>query len=220
MASLIKPKTTQLQSFGKADVELLEQSCLFQGFFQLRQYRFKHKLFDGGWSEAISREVFERGDAVVVLPYDPVRDQVVLIEQIRIPALASSTTPWLLELVAGMIEHGEDRESVARRELFEETGLQCESMTAVSQYLPSPGGSSERLYFYWAKVDASQAEGVHGLAEEHEDIRLHVVARQHAYDLLEQGRIDNAATVIGIQWLQLHYSRLMLAHANGGSDEA
>ncbi len=197
-----------MTAFGNDDVEVISQRPLYQGFFQLQEYRFRHKLFAGGWSEEVRREVFERGHAVVVLPYDPARDQVVLIEQIRIPALATSSRPWLLELVAGMIDAGETRDDVAVRELFEETGLECSAMTAVSQYLPSPGGCSERLYFYWAKIDASKAQGLHGLCDEHEDIRLHVMSRQQAYTLLKQGQIDNGATVIGLQWLQLNYQEL------------
>ncbi|WP_428618612.1 ADP-ribose diphosphatase [Shewanella sp.] len=196
------------QKFTGDDVQMLGKRTLYQGFFRMEEYRFKHRLFAGGWSQEVVREVFERGHAVVVLPYDPVTDKVVLIEQIRIPVLEAAPTPWLLELVAGMIETGESAEQVAHRELQEESGLVASEMHYVSQYFSSPGGTSERFDFYWAKVDACQADCLHGLDEEHEDIKVHVMPREAAYQLLCDGIINNASTVIGLQWLQLHYQNL------------
>ncbi|MCE9787695.1 ADP-ribose diphosphatase [Shewanella chilikensis] len=197
--------------FTKEDVQVLGQRTLYRGFFRMEEYRFRHRLFAGGWSEEVSREVFERGHAVVVLPYDPKEDKVVLIEQVRFPALETSESPWLLELVAGMIAPGEVAEDVAKRELLEETGLNSSAISAVSSYLSSPGGCSERFYFYWAEVDSSKANGLHGLAEEHEDIRLHVLSRADAYAKVLSGEIDNASTVLGLQWLQLNYQNLLQA---------
>lgn len=194
--------------FSQMDIEVLEKKSLYQGFFALDQFTFKHKLFAGGWSQPVIREVFERGHAVVVLPYDVKRDQVVLIEQVRFPVLATSKTPWLMELVAGMIEPGEAPLEVASRELLEETGLTSNNIHFINSYLASPGGSTERFYLYWAEVDAIKASGLHGLAEEHEDIQLHVLDRQQAYNRVVEGEIDNASTVIGLQWLQLNYQQL------------
>ncbi|MFQ6371634.1 ADP-ribose diphosphatase [Shewanella sp. YIC-542] len=194
--------------FGKADIEILGKRTLYSGFFSMEEYRFRHRLFAGGWSGEVRREVFERGQAVVVLPYDPLTDEVVLIEQLRLPAAMSSDSPWLLELVAGMIEDGEAPEQVALRELEEESGLSARSLHPISSYLSSPGGCTERFYLYWAAVDASSAQGLHGLAEEHEDIRVVVLPRQQAYEMTTDGRIDNASTVIGLQWLQLNYQQL------------
>lgn len=196
--------------FNVDDVEIIAEKDLYHGFFSLRQYRLRHRLYSGQWSAEMTREVFERGHAVVVLPYDPVRDQVVLIEQFRFPACDTTAHPWLLELVAGMIEPGESLSQVAERELEEESGLKALSLHPVSSYLASPGGSTERFHFFWAEVDASQAKGIHGLEQEHEDIRVVVVNREEAYHLLQQGRIDNAAAVMGLQWLQLNYQQLLV----------
>lgn len=196
------------QKFSRDDIEMLSKEPLYQGFFRVDEYRFKHRLFAGGWSEVVTREVFERGHAVVVLPYDPVSDKVVLIEQIRIPVVADTSTPWLFELVAGMIEPGESAEQVAHRELQEEAGLVASKMVRVGDYFASPGGSSERFDFYWAQVDASVANGIHGLSDEHEDIKVHVMSREAAYQLLCDGVINNASTMIGLQWLQLNYQKL------------
>ncbi|EOW6770143.1 ADP-ribose diphosphatase [Cronobacter muytjensii] len=195
-------------TFTKNDVEIIAREKLYRGFFSLDLYRFRHRLFYGEMSGEVRREIFERGHAAVLLPFDPVRDEVVLIEQIRIAAFDTSDTPWLLELVAGMIEPGETVEEVARREAMEEAGLAVGRVKKFMSYLASPGGTSERLSLMVGEVDATTAQGIHGLADENEDIRVHVVSREQAYLWVEEGRIDNAASVIALQWLQLHYQAL------------
>lgn len=195
-------------TFTKNDVEIIARETLYSGFFSLDLYRFRHRLFNGEMSGEVRREIFERGHAAVLLPYDPVRDEIVLIEQIRIAAYDTSETPWLLELVAGMIEEGESVEEVARREAIEESGLVVERVKKMLSYLASPGGTSERLTVMVGEVDATRAEGIHGLVDENEDIRVHVVNREQAYQWVEEGKIDNAASVIALQWLQLHYEAL------------
>lgn len=194
--------------YGREDVKLLSQRDLYKGFFRMTEYRFKHRLFEGGWSEEVKREVFERGNAGVLLAYDPKRDEVVLIEQIRIPAYETSETPWLLEVVAGMVEQGESPEDVVRREAQEEAGVVVGRCEPIVSYLSSPGGTSERMHVYVGEVDATTAKGIHGLACENEDIRVHVVSREQAYRWVEEGVIDNAASVIALQWLQLHHIAL------------
>ncbi|WP_054178866.1 ADP-ribose diphosphatase [Trabulsiella odontotermitis] len=198
----------QAVTFSKKDVEIIARESLYRGFFSLDLYRFRHRLFNGEMSGEVTREIFERGHAAVLLPFDPVRDEVVLVEQIRIAAYDSSETPWLLEMVAGMIEEGETVEDVARREAVEEAGLIVGRTCPVLSYLASPGGTSERLSILVGEVDASTASGIHGLADENEDIRVHVVSREQAYQWVEEGKIDNAASVIALQWLQLHYQAL------------
>ncbi|HCR1926731.1 TPA: ADP-ribose diphosphatase [Enterobacter roggenkampii] len=195
-------------TFAKNDVEIIARETLYSGFFSMDLYRFRHRLFNGEMSGEIRREIFERGHAAVLLPFDPVRDEVVLVEQIRIAAYDVSESPWLLEMVAGMIEEGETVEDVARREALEEAGLVVGRTKPVLSYLASPGGTSERLSIMVGEVDATTAEGIHGLADENEDIRVHVVSREQAYQWVEEGKIDNAASVIALQWLQLHYQTL------------
>ncbi len=200
--------TTPAVTFSKNDVEIIARETLYSGFFSLELYRFRHRLFNGEMSGEVRREIFERGHASVLLPFDPVRDEVVLIEQIRIAAIDTSESPWLMELVAGMIEEGETVEDVARREAQEEAGIAVGRMKKVLSYLASPGGTSERLTIQVGEVDATQAKGIHGLVDENEDIRVHVVSREQAYQWVEEGLIDNAASVIALQWLQLHYESL------------
>lgn len=195
-------------TFTKNDVEIIARETAWKGFFSIVRYRFRHRLFNGEMSKEVVREVFERGHAAVLLPYDPLRDEVVLIEQIRIPAFDVSKTPWLLEMVAGIIEPNESAEDVVRREAVEEAGLTVGRVKPVLNYLASPGGTSERLSILVGEVDASLAKGCHGLEEENEDILVHVVSREQAYRWVEEGIIDNAASVIALQWLALHHEKL------------
>jgi len=195
-------------TFGQNDVEIIARETRYKGFFSIIAYRFRHRLFSGEMSGEVLREVFERGHAAVLLPYDPQRDEVVLIEQIRIPSIDSSDTPWLLEMVAGIIEEGETVEDVARREAREEANIVVGRCKPALSYLASPGGTSERLSIMVGEVDATTAQGIHGLAAENEDIRVHVVSREQAYRWVEDGVIDNAASVIALQWLALHHESL------------
>ncbi|HGG8814795.1 MULTISPECIES: ADP-ribose diphosphatase [Enterobacter cloacae complex] len=202
-----KPENVPV-TFAKNDVEIIARETLYSGFFSMELYRFRHRLFNGEMSGEIEREIFERGHAAVLLPFDPVRDEVVLVEQVRIAAYDTSETPWLLEMVAGMIEEGESVEDVARREALEEAGLAIGRTKPVLSYLASPGGTTERSSIMVGEVDATTAKGIHGLADENEDIRVHVVSREQAYQWVEEGLIDNAASVIALQWLQLHHQNL------------
>ena len=117
------------------DVEILDKSEQYKGYFRINRYRLRHRLYAGGWSGELQRELFERGHAVGVLPYDPAADSVVLIEQFRIGALVAGMEPWLTEIVAGIIEEGEAPEEVARRETREEAGLEVIGSHA---HLPLP----------------------------------------------------------------------------------
>jgi len=195
-----------LLRFSEDDVEVIEKKRKHQGFFALDEYKLRHKLYQGGYSKVLTREVFERGDAVAILPYDPKTDSVVLIEQFRPGALRSQTGPWQLELIAGMFSENEAPLEVAIREAKEEADLTIlpENVTKVMDYLSSSGGMSECIHLYCANIDSQKVSGVHGLATEGEDILVHVIARKDAENLLSQGKIPNAATIIALQWLALN----------------
>ena len=209
-------KGIEYPTFHQQDVEILAQRTVFQGFFRINEYKIRHRLFGGGWSDVVTREMFERGHAVVVLPYDAKTDQLVLVEQIRLGAKDSDQSPWLLEAVAGMIgqdENGQDEacDEVARREAFEEAGLTLGRLEPMLSYLSSPGGTTERIHLFLGELTAPVQTGVFGLPEEHEDIRVHLMQRRTAMELLSAGKIDNAATVIALQWLELHHSKMCTA---------
>jgi ADP-ribose diphosphatase len=191
-----------------ADFDLIEKATVFQGYFRIDRYRFRHRLFAGGWSGEVKREVFERGHAVVVLPYDPERDAVVMIEQFRIGAAAAGVPMWQLEVVAGIIDAGETPEAVARREAREEANCEILDLLPICHYLVSPGGTTETVRLFCGRVDSRGLGGIHGLPHEHEDIRVEVVPFAEARDRLENGRIGNAPTIIALQWLILNRDAL------------
>lgn len=189
-------------------VDLVERILAFDGYFKIMRYRLRHSLFAGGMGPEISREIFERGQAVAVLPYDPVRDQVVMIEQFRPGALGVEADPWLIETVAGIVEPGEEVQDVARREALEEAGLDLMDLVFVARYFASPGGTTETVSLFVARVDTANAGGVFGLAAEGEDIKVHVITHDEAQAWLAAGRIKVATTVIALQWLALHRDRI------------
>jgi ADP-ribose pyrophosphatase len=200
MSSLIK--------FKQSDVEIIDKKRTFNGFFKIDEYHFRHALFSGGQSDVIVREIFERGDAVAVLPYDPKLNAVLLIEQIRIGALSETKSPWLLEVIAGMTDGSLDYEAVVRKEAQEESGIQLNHVELMLSYLSSPGGTSERIYLYYAETDLSEVGGVYGAPDEGEDIKVHIVPIEQAFALVDNGEIDNAATIICLQWLKLNQDKL------------
>lgn len=196
-----------ISQFQHSDVEILREENLYQGHFQLKKIIFRHKLFNGGMSGEVVRELMIKGEAAAVIAYDPERDNVVLVEQFRIGAYNPKTqnSPWLLELIAGMVEEGETAETVAVRESQEEAGLTVSNLTHALSVWDSPGGAYERLHIFLGLVDSQNIGGVHGLAEENEDILVHVVPREQAYQWVQTGKIDNVIAVLGLQWLQLNY---------------
>jgi ADP-ribose pyrophosphatase len=192
-------------------VEIIDKTLRYKGFFEIVRYRFRHRLFAGGWSGEIEREVFERGHAVAVLPYDPAADAVVLIEQFRIGAFVAGMAPWQTEIVAGIIEEDEAPEAVARREAQEEAGAAIGALIPICRYLVSPGGASESVQLYCGRVNSKGLGGIHGLPHENEDIRVEVQPFAAALEALNAGKIGNAVTIVALQWLALNRERVRTA---------
>ena len=188
----------------KETAELVRQEVVFQGYFKVVRYFFRHTLHKGGMSGVISREVFERGQAGGVLMYDPGRDEVVLIRQFRAGAYAAGHHPWVWEVVAGIIEEGETAEQMIRRESVEEANLEVGELLPIASVMLTPGACSESCQVFLGRVDSSKAGGVFGLAEEQEDILVKVLPFAEAYALVERNEVDNAVGVIALQWLALH----------------
>ncbi|MBA1381653.1 NUDIX domain-containing protein [Pseudomonas brassicacearum] len=195
---------TDFANATPSTVEIVERESCYKGFYKLDRVRLRHELFAGGMSREISRELFVRHDAVCVLPYDPQRDEVVLIEQFRVGAMGKSANPWLVELVAGLIDKDEQPEEVAHREAQEEAGLVFAALWPMTKYFPSPGGSDEFVHLFLGRCDSTGAGGLHGLLEEAEDIRVKTWAFEDALQAVRDGRICNAASIIALQWLALN----------------
>lgn len=190
------------------DVQILEKTTPFKGYFRIDRYVLRHRTHDGGMTEPMSREIFERGHAVSVLMYDPARDSVGLIEQFRPGAYAAGWEPWLIEVVAGIIDKDETPEQVAIREASEEAGVDVSQLEPVCRYLVSPGGTTESMEIFCARVDSSKLSGVHGLAHEGEDIRVFAVPADEAIGWIASGKVANSMTIIALQWLALNRAAL------------
>lgn len=198
---------------GPGEAEILQRDQAHAGFFGLEVQRLRYRRFDGAMSEAITREVFVVGDAVTVLPYDPVRDRVLLIEQFRMGPLGrGDPLPWQLEAIAGRIDPGETPEEAARREAVEEAGLVLGALEKVAEYYPSPGAVAEYLYSYVAVCDLPDGvAGVFGAEEEAEDIRGHLLSFEELEAALAAGEITNAPLLLTVLWLQRERERLRRA---------
>jgi ADP-ribose pyrophosphatase len=204
--------------------EIVEETPVYRGFFHVSHFSVRHTLFRGGWSGPIHRELFHRGSCVAVVPYDPWRDTVILLEQFRIGAIKANRDPWLTEIVAGAIEEGESAEEVAHREAEEEAGCKIDDLLRISEFFTTPGGSSEKITLYCGILRSDGLGGVHGLAEEDEDIRVRVVPFDEAWRMVLDNRIESAIPIIGLQWLAMNRADLRQRYANpqnpadGGSD--
>ena len=196
------------KQLGKDDVEVSSTDVCYDGFFKISKLTLRHRKFDGDMTPWFSRELFQRGNAVGVLLYDPHLHKIALVEQFRIGALAREGSPWLHEVVAGMIDTDESPKQVAARECFEEAGVAVtvDQLLPICDYLVSPGGVDERFYLYCALVDLANVGGVFGLESENEDIRLATYSITEAQQLMQTGAVDNSATIICLQWLLLNYT--------------
>lgn len=196
------------RSLTKQDVYVEKEETLATSYLKFKKYWLRHLCYSGKMSPVIVRDVICRGLGVAVLPYDPKLNQVVLIEQFRIGAYVSKDAPsaWMIEIIAGMVEPGESPSEVAAREAFEEAGLTISHLKPIYHYWATPGSSSENLQLFYAEVDLKNIkEGIFGLEDEGEDIRMLVVDFEQAWQWLEQGKIVNPHTIIALQWLKLNH---------------
>lgn len=189
-------------------VRVTGRQTAFNGFNRLDVVEYECRLHEGGWSATLEREVLVHRNAVAVLPYDPVRDSILLLEQFRPGAHLSGQPAWQLEPVSGMIEDGQSVADAARTELREEAGCEITEMEPISRYLVSPGYTTEHVTCFCGRIDANGREGIFGNQDEGEDIKVHVLSLQEAEVMLRGGEFGYALTIICIQWLLLNRARL------------
>ena len=208
-----------MKKFTCQDVTVQQKKTGYKNFFTINQYTLEHALFKGGQIHDLKRECFERGHAVGVLAYDPWQDSIIFLEQFRIGAYvhlmaeennnhSDQHSPWLVEIIAGIVEQGESCEDVAHREAQEEAGVELLALEPIGCFYSSPGGSSESTQLYCGCVNSEGVEGVHGLVEEGEDILVQCVSYSDAVNLLTSGALNNASTLISMQWLMLHHDEI------------
>ena len=192
----------------KYEHEIIHAETVYDGFLQMKKYRLRHSLFAGGMSPVLNRERVECFQAASVLLYDPLRDQVALVEQFRIGAVESPKGAWVLETIGGILEGDETPVDVAVREVREEAGYEVADLIKICEFMVSPGFTTERITLFCGRVDTSKVGGVHGVDDEGEDIRVVVLSADEAIDSLGDGRINSTSIIIAIQWLALNRARL------------
>ncbi len=201
-------------TFSHDDYQIINKKRVFQGYFAVDQLTLKHRLFKGGWSRAFDREIFERGSAAAVLLFDPVRHEAVFLEQFRVGAITSDLNPWMIEIVAGIIDEGQTETEVVIREAKEEAGFDIGELIEIGKFYASPGGSSEKVTLFCSLVDAQNAEGIFGLDDENEDIRIFTMGIKDIEKSLKAGLFENATAIIAVQWLLLNLGSLVNSDKN------
>ncbi len=187
-------------------VEILEKEPLLRAYSKVNRYHLRHELFSGNMGPVLVRDVIEHKHAVAVILYDPPADSVVMIEQFRTPSyIAGTKNPWLVEIVAGVIEEGETTEEVCQRECLEETGMSPSGLFHVQTWFTTPGICTETISLWCGRVDSSTAGGIHGLVQEGEDIRVVVHPLDSVRNMLQSGSVTNGTALIALQWLVLNY---------------
>jgi|TARA_B110000240_G_scaffold168893_1_gene191574 ADP-ribose pyrophosphatase len=194
--------------FGQEDYRVESKETLFQGFFRITRTVVTHRLFGGGWSAPLKRELFQRGDAVGVLLYDPNNHLIGLVEQFRIGAQRDRFGPWQYEVVAGMIDAGQTASEVALKECHEEAGLAVQELVPICDYLVSAGGTDEKMHLYCGLVDLRDRAGIFGLDTEGEDILLQVWTYDEVMQAQSEGLLNSAAVTIALLWLQLNSQKV------------
>lgn len=190
------------------DVDIQSREVIGRGWGKLERFTFRHRRYDGTWSELVTRDMYTIGEVAMVIPYDPALDAVLLIEQFRTCGLIYGEATWLVEAVAGIVDPGETPPEVARREAMEEAGCEIGEPVHITTAYSSPGGYGERTHIYAARADLSAVGGFHGLAHEHEDIRAVVVPLAEALAATRDGRIKDAKTFLMIQWLEANKTQI------------
>lgn len=200
------------KNFDDKDIEIISTSLAHDGFLRVEHLQLRHRLFSGEWSEVFMRELQLKDPAVGVLLFDPDRDAVLLVRQFRVGLCVEPSrteSAWPLEIVAGMVDSGEQAEEVAFRESKEESNCVPTDLVKICEYYNSPGGSNEKIILFCGRIDSRNAGGVFGLPEEHEDIEVQIHSYDNAIKMLESGELNNAMTIIALQWLQLHRQELL-----------
>lgn len=188
----------------REDVEIKQENLIYRGVFQLSQWELRHRCFDGQWSPWLSRELIERRDAVAAILVDEHRQKIVLVEQFRVGLIRKADqSPWMLEIVAGLVEPGELAEETMRREAVEEAGCEIESLVKIIDFYNTPGGFSEKTSVYCGMVNSDTVRKQGGVLAEHEDILVHVLDPEKVFDAMATGVVvTSASTVIALQWLR------------------
>jgi ADP-ribose pyrophosphatase len=189
----------------KLKYKIINKKNLYSGFFSLNKYEFIHEKHNGEWTDIIGREVFSGGHVSILLPYDPIKKEIVLIQQFRAGAISRYDENYLHEIVAGIIDEGENPEETAIRECFEETGCEVKKIHPIQSYFPAPGSSESYYHLYLGEIQAFDGERIRGLEKENEDILVKSFKIDAVRQMLKEKKIINGVTLVALQWFFLEY---------------
>lgn len=185
--------------------KIINKINLYSGFFSLNKYEFIHEKHDGNWTDKVEREIFSGAHVSALLPYDPIRKEIVLIQQFRAGIISRYNKDYLFEIVAGIIDKGEKPEETAARECMEETGCKVNKIIPVQGYFPAPGSSESYYNLYLGEVNSFDGERIKGLKSENENILVKSFKVAQVKKMLMDKEIKNGLTLIALQWFFLEY---------------
>ena len=184
----------------KLKYKIINKKNLYSGFFSLNKYEFIHKKHDGEWTDTVDREIFSGAHVSTLLPYDPIKKEIILIQQFRAGVLSRYDENYLYEIVAGIIDEGENPKETALRECYEETGCEVKKIYPIQSYFPAPGSSESYYHLYLGEIQAFDGERIKGLEKENEDILVKSFKIDEVRQMLKEKKIMNGLTLIALQW--------------------
>ena len=187
-----------------SNFKVTNKKNLYDGFFKMNEISLKYKKYDGSWSNEIKRELFGGAQVSAVLPFDPIKKKIVLIQQFRPGTISKNTNNYLNEIVAGIIDPGESPEIAAKRECLEETGYKIKKLTPIQGYFPAPGSSESFYHLFLGEVDSKNGKKIMGLDNENEDILVESFKINQVKKMMQEGKFINGLTLIAIQWFFLN----------------
>ena len=187
-----------------SNFKVTNKKNLYDGFFKMNEISLKYKKYDGSWSNEIKRELFGGAQVSAVLPYDPIKKEIVLIQQFRPGTISRNTNNYLKEIVAGIIDPGESPEIAAKRECLEETGYKIKKLTSIQGYYPAPGSSESFYHLFLGEVDSKNGKKIMGLDTENEDILVESFNINQVKKMMQSGELINGLSLIAIQWFFLN----------------
>ena len=189
----------------KLKYKIINKKNLYSGFFSLNKYEFTHEKHNGEWTDIVGREIFSGATVSTLLPYDPIKKEIILIQQFRAGVLSRGEENYFYEIAAGIIDQGENPEDTAIRECYEETGCEVKKIHPIQSYFPAPGSSEEYYYLYLGEVEAFTGERIKGVADENEDILVKSFKIEDVRQMLKEKKIKNGLTLVALQWFFLEY---------------
>ncbi len=189
----------------KLKYKIINKKNLYSGFFSLNKYEFTHEKHGGNWTDKVEREIFSGAHVSTLLPYDPLKKEIILLQQFRAGVLSRYDDDYLYEIVAGIIDKDEKPEDAARRECFEETGCEVKKILPIQNYFPAPGSSESYYHLYLGEINSFDGERIMGLESENENILVRSFKIEQVRKMLKDKQILNGLTLIALQWFFLEY---------------